>query len=132
MYYMYYEYTTLIEHSPERGHHSRRHLHTAIVARMSTDHRDKITGRKPLDSVEVEDRDDGETGSLSVMISKNLLERCRDAVAFCSRDGMTVRRFTERALSDYLRRLETTRNDGEPFPEREHDLQPGRPIGPRS
>lgn len=76
-------------------------------------------------------------GALSVQIDSELLEACRDAVAFLSGPPLhlTLRAFVEAALRDRLhteltraRGLELLEEDADAFPPRGQALRVGRPL----
>ncbi len=63
-------------------------------------------------------------------VSTEVLDRARNAVFWLSGppERLTLGRLVERALIDYLKRLEKEHNKGKPFEERHEELRGGRPV----
>lgn len=60
----------------------------------------------------------------TVHLPHDLIERARNAAYW--KPGLTLASLAEQALREYLDKLES--EQGEPFPQREHELKGGRPI----
>jgi enoyl-CoA hydratase/carnithine racemase len=64
-------------------------------------------------------------------ISEDLMERARDAAVHLAGPPhrLNLTKLAERAIGEYLEKLESEQNGGKPFPKRDAELQVGRPIG---